>query len=132
MEAIQVGRYGSRAVLRRVELPDPEPALGEILVRQEAAGVNFIDVYPRSGSYPLPLPFVPGIEGAGVVERVGEGVTSLEPGERVAYAYIQGTYAQKVVLPAERAVKLPDPRRRGACWSASGRPRARPSRWTWT
>ena len=86
------------------------PGAGEILLRQTAVGLNFIDVYFRTGVYPAPgLPFTPGLEGAGVVEAVGEGVTDLAPGDRVGYAaQPMGAYAQSRLMPAQRVVKLPD------------------------
>ncbi len=108
MRAVQVGERGGPEVLRVVELPDPAPAAGQIAVRVEAAGVNFVDVYQRSGLYQLPLPFVIGSEGAGTVVAVGAGVTAFRAGERVAWPQSPGSYAERIVLPAERAVKVPD------------------------
>ena len=87
MKAIQVSRVGGPEVLELVDLPTPEPKPGEILVRQEAVGLNYIDTYQRSGLYKMDLPFVPGGEGAGVVEKVGEGVTRFAVGDRVAGTY---------------------------------------------
>jgi NADPH2:quinone reductase len=95
----------------RFEDYDPgRPAAGEALVRHEAVGLNFIDVYQRNGTYPLPsLPAVLGMEGAGVVEAVGEGVTEVAAGDRVAYAGLPpGAYAEKRLIPAHRLVRLPD------------------------
>jgi NADPH2:quinone reductase len=95
----------------RFEDYDPgRPAAGEALVRHEAVGLNFIDVYQRDGTYPLPsLPAVLGMEGAGVVEAVGEGVTEVAAGDRVAYAGLPpGAYAEKRLIPAHRLVRLPD------------------------
>jgi NADPH2:quinone reductase len=89
------------------DLPVPEPAAGQILVRLGAIGVNFVDIYRRSGLYPVQLPHIPGLEGAGKVEEVGEGVVDLRKGDRVAFSDAPGTYSQFVVLPADRAVKLP-------------------------
>ena len=89
-----------------VEVGDPGP--GEARLRQEAVGLNFIDVYHRTGLYPLPLPFTPGTEGAGIVEAVGEGVTGISIGDRVAYAGPVGGYAQVRLIAADRLVKLPD------------------------
>lgn len=85
-----------------------EPGEGEARVRQTAIGVNFIDVYHRSGLYPLPLPFVPGSEGAGIVEAIGPGVKDVKVGQRVAYAGIPGAYAEQRLAKAERLVVLPD------------------------
>lgn len=107
MKAIQVSLPGGPDALELVELPTPEPGPGEILVRQEAIGLNYIEVYQRSGLYPVPTPFVPGGEGAGVVEKIGEGVTRHAVGDRVAYAGGFGTYAQYRAMPAARAVALP-------------------------
>ena len=89
-----------------VDLPDPKP--GQALVKQTAIGLNFIDTYIRTGLYPAKLPTTPGFEGAGVVEAVGEGVTHVKPGDRVAYSTFSGTYAEYALGPADRAVKIPD------------------------
>ena len=99
---------GADAFERRAIAP-PEPGPGEALVRQTAIGLNFIDVYHRSGQYPWPVErdLVPGSEGAGVVEAVGPGVTGLAPGDRVAYTLPLGAYASRRVLPADRLVALP-------------------------
>jgi NADPH2:quinone reductase len=100
---------GGPEMLETVEVALPAPGPGEVLIRQEAAGVNFIDIYYRSGIYPLPsLPLVLGVEGAGIVEAVGEGVDGLEPGARVAYAGAPlGAYASHRLLPAEHAIRVP-------------------------
>lgn len=108
MLAVQVQRTGGPDVLEVVDVAEPKPGSGEILIAQQAVGLNFIDTYYRKGLYPAQLPFAPGTEGAGVVEAVGEGVTRFQPGDRVAYAGGFGAYAQKRTYPAERAVKLPD------------------------
>jgi NADPH2:quinone reductase len=109
MKAIRVQRPGGPEVLKleEVSLPAPEP--GQAVVRLEAIGVNFIDVYFRTGLYqsPVPPPFTPGQEGAGTVSAVGEGVSTVAVGERVAYTGIQGSYAEFHAVPAERLVKLP-------------------------
>jgi NADPH2:quinone reductase len=107
MKAIQIRAYGGPEALELAELPVPKPAAGEIVVRLEAIGVNFIDVYHRTGLYKVSLPYVMGQEGAGTVEALGEGVSGLEPGDRVAWANIAGAYAEFARLPAERAVKIP-------------------------
>jgi NADPH2:quinone reductase len=107
MRAIQIRAHGGPEALELAELPVPQPAAGEVLVRLEAIGVNFLDVYHRTGLYAVSLPYVLGQEGAGSVEAVGEGVSGLEPGERVAWANIPGAYAEFARLPADRAVKLP-------------------------
>ena len=89
------------------EVPEPRAGAGEVVVRVEYAGVNFIDVYHRSGLYPNPLPFVPGQEGAGTVEERGSGVGTVREGDRVAWTGIPGSYAERVAMPADRAVLLP-------------------------
>ena len=97
---------GPEKLVREAFQPDP-PGAGQALVRQTAVGLNFIDTYHRTGLYPLPMPAVLGSEGAGIVEAVGEGVTALEPGDRVAYLG-RGTYATHFTGPAATMVKLPD------------------------
>jgi NADPH2:quinone reductase len=108
MLTVQVQKTGGPEVLELVEAPEPTPRPGEILITQEAVGLNFIDTYYRKGLYPAPLPLALGSEGAGVVEAVGEGVTRFKAGDRVAYAGGLGGYAQKRTYAADRAVKLPD------------------------
>jgi NADPH2:quinone reductase len=108
MKAIRVSQPGGPEVLQYVDLDDPKPGAGEALVRIEAIGVNFIDVYHRTGLYKLPLPFTPGSEAAGVVEKIGDGVDSLKKGDRVAYAMVRGAYAQYAIAPADKLVPLPD------------------------
>ncbi|BFH76731.1 quinone oxidoreductase [Thermus thermophilus] len=108
MRAIRVHEVGGPEVLRLEELPVPEPGPGEVLVRLLAIGVNFIDTYKRKGLYPMPLPFTLGEEGAGVVEKVGEGVVGVRPGDRVAFANVQGAYAEYQVVPAEKLVPVPE------------------------
>jgi len=95
-------------VLQYEEIPMPTPGPGEALVKIEAAGVNFIDIYFRQGLYKAPLPLTLGLEAAGVVEAVGPEATHVEPGDRVAYAGIPGAYSQYAVAPAARLVKLPE------------------------
>lgn len=105
--AVVVHELGGPEVLR-VEPHDPgEPGPGQVRVRIAAAGVNFIDVYFRTGLYPRPLPFVAGLEGAGVVERVGAGVDGFHPGERVAWASVPGSYADVVLAVPELLVHVP-------------------------
>jgi NADPH2:quinone reductase len=106
--AIRIHETGEAEVLRweQVEVGDPGP--GQARIRQEAAGLNFIDVYHRTGLYQQPLPFIPGVEGAGVVEAVGPDVTGVKPGDRVAYAGPIGGYAEERLIDAARLVKLPD------------------------
>ena len=105
--AIRVHQVGGPEVLQweKVEVGDPGP--GQVKLRQEAAGLNFIDVYHRTGLYPQPLPFTPGTEGAGVVEMVGSDVDHVKPGDRVAYAGPIGGYAEERLIGADRLVKLP-------------------------
>ena len=108
MRAIRVHEYGGPEVLQLEEVTLPEPGGGEALVTVEAAGVNFIDVYHRTGLYPGALPFTPGMEAAGVVEAVGPGVYEVEVGDRVAYAMERGSYAERAVVPAWKLVRLPE------------------------
>ena len=108
MLAIQAVRTGGPEVLEAVDLPVPSPGPGQILVRHQAVGLNFIDTYHRSGLYPMKMPAVLGLEAAGVVEALGEGVTRFKVGDRVAYNGTLGAYSQAAVVPADRAVKVPD------------------------
>lgn len=95
-------------MLTIVDLPSPTPKANEALIQIKAAGVNFIDVYFREGRYPAPLPFVDGQEAAGVVTEVGSEVTTVSPGDRVAYTGTLGAYADYAVIPADKLVKIPD------------------------
>ena len=106
MKVIRAHHHGGPEVLQLDELPTPEPAAGEALVRVEAAGVNYIDTYHRSGLYPRPLPQALGLEGAGTVEAAGPGV-SLERGTRVAWTGVPGSYATHVIAPADKLVMVP-------------------------
>jgi len=108
MRAIRVAAPGGPEALALVDVPAPEPGPGEVVVAVEAAGVNFIDVYHRLGRYPLQLPAAIGVEGAGTVRAAGPGVTTPAVGARVAWIGVQGSYAEQVVVPAERAVVLPE------------------------
>jgi NADPH2:quinone reductase len=108
MKAIRVHSPGGPEALKLDELPTPRPGQGEALVKVEAAGINFIDIYQRTGAYKLPLPFTIGQEGAGVVEAVGPGVSDIKAGQRVAWAGPLGSYATHQVLPAARLVPVPD------------------------
>jgi NADPH:quinone reductase len=107
VKAIRVHATGGPEVLRLEEVPVPVPAAGQVVIRVEAAGVNFVDVYHRQGLYPVSLPFTPGREAAGVIERVGEGVTTCRAGDRVASESLIGGYAEYVLGAAERIVPLP-------------------------
>src|ERR1051326_510695 len=108
MKAIQVSQTGGPEVLVPVDLPVPKPKADQAGVQIKAAVVNFIDVYFREGRYAAPVPFVDGQEGAGVVTEIGSDVTSLEPGDRVAYTGSLGSYAEYAAVPAQRLVKIPD------------------------
>ncbi|ACQ80624.1 Alcohol dehydrogenase zinc-binding domain protein [Beutenbergia cavernae DSM 12333] len=108
MRAIQAREAGGPEVLELVDLPDPAPGHGEVLVRVGAAGVNFIDTYRRSGTYPMPFPHVVGTEGAGRVVALGEGVTQPAIGDRVAWSDVPGSYAELVAVPVDRALPVPD------------------------
>ncbi|MEV4576429.1 quinone oxidoreductase [Nonomuraea jabiensis] len=108
MHAIIVSAPGGPEVLEYAERPDPVPGEGEIAVDVAASGVNFIDIYHRSGAYPLDLPTPIGSEGAGTVSAVGPGVREVAVGDTVAWANVLGSYAEKAVVPAERAVPVPD------------------------
>lgn len=107
MKAIRIYEPGETDVLQYEDAPLPEPGPGEVRIRIMAAGVNFIDVYQRSGQYRLDLPFTPGMEGGGVVDAVGEGVTAVSPGNRVAYAMCLGAYAEYAVVPAWKLAHIP-------------------------
>ena len=107
MKAIRVHAPDGPEALRYEDVPDPAPGPGEIVVRLEAAGVNYIDIYHRTGIYPRPLPFVPGLEGAGVINSVGPDVTGARVGDRVAFMGVPGSYAESIVAPAARVVAIP-------------------------
>jgi len=107
-KAIEIAQAGGPDVMRLVDVEVPAPAAGELLLRQTAIGLNYIDTYHRSGLYPLPMPAVLGMEGAGVVEAVGRGVKGFKKGDRVAYGVgPRGAYARHRNIPAARVVKLP-------------------------
>ena len=109
-KAIRIHANGGPEVLKYEDVPTPEPGPGEALIRHHAVGLNYIDVYFRTGLYKAPnMPLIIGQEGAGTVTAVGAGVTLVKPGDRVAYAGPIGGYASDRVLPADRLVKLPDP-----------------------
>lgn len=107
MLAVRAHRHGGPEVLELDELPTPSPGPGQALVRVEAAGVNFIDTYHRSGLYKTSMPVPLGVEGAGVIEAVGDGVTGLAPGAAVAWSGVPGSYATHVVAPVDKLVLVP-------------------------
>jgi NADPH:quinone reductase len=107
MLAIQVEEFGGAEQLQLTELPTPAPGPGQARVKIELAGINFIDVYHRSGRYGGDLPFIPGVEGGGVVDGVGAGVTAVQPGDPVVYPLTRGSYAEYALVNAENLVKVP-------------------------
>jgi NADPH2:quinone reductase len=107
MKAVRVHQYGGPEVLSYDEIEVPEPKAGEARIKIEASGLNFIDIYQRSGLYPLKTPFTLGMEGAGIVDAIGEGVTEVKSGERVGYAMVPGSYAQYAIVPAAKLAPLP-------------------------
>ncbi|MEJ2859680.1 quinone oxidoreductase family protein [Actinomycetospora flava] len=107
MHAIQVSQLGGPEVLEPADLPDPAPGDGQVLVELAAVGVNYIDTYFRTGLYPTALPFVPGLEGGGTVRAVGSGVTTVAPGDRVAWTNTLGAYGTLAVVPATDLVTVP-------------------------
>jgi NADPH2:quinone reductase len=108
MKAIRIHNHGGPEVLAYEDVPVPEPRAGEARVKIEASGVNFIDIYHRTGLYPMNRPCTLGSEGAGIVDAVGEGVTEVKQGDRVAYAMIPGSYAEYALVPAGKLVPVPD------------------------
>lgn len=114
MRAVAVTCFGGPETLELIERPTPAPAAGEALVKLDYAGINFIDIYMRSGhyarshTYQTPLPMIIGMEGGGTVAAVGEGVTHVAAGDRVAYCIVRGSYAQFAVVPASRLVRVPE------------------------
>jgi len=107
MKAVRVHKYGGPEVLTPEEIPVPEPKVGEARVKIEAAGVNYIDIYQRTGLYPMKTPFTLGTEGAGIVDAVGPDVTEVKKGDRVGYAMIPGSYAEYAIVAAARLVPIP-------------------------
>jgi NADPH:quinone reductase len=108
MRAIQIRTTGGPEVMEVVELPTPKPGAGQVLVKIEASGVNFIDTYLREGRYPAELPFIPGQEAAGTVVALGGGVSGFAVGDRVAWNGTRGTYAEFACAPADDLLKIPD------------------------
>lgn len=107
MKAIQITQYGDPNVLKLEEVPKPSPGKGEVLVAIKAVGLNFIDIYMRTGYYPRPLPFIPGLEGAGIVEEIGDDVTEVKVGDRVAYVGAIGSYAEYTIVKASQLITIP-------------------------
>lgn len=108
MKAIRVHQFGDPDVMQLEDVAVPKPGPGQALIKIEASGVNYIDTYERSGLYPMPRPFTPGDEAAGVVEAVGPNVETVSPGDRVAYCMIPGTYAEYALASSEKLVAVPD------------------------
>jgi NADPH:quinone reductase len=107
MKAIRVHQYGGLDMLRWEDVPTPDVPAGHALVKLEAIGVNFIDTYERSGVYKLSLPFSPGSEGTGIIERLGEGTTDLQVGQRVTYVLHKGSYAEYAAVPFQKLIPVP-------------------------
>ena len=107
MQAIRIHQFGGSEVLSPEDIAVPEPGPGQALIRVAAAGVNFIDTYHRTGLYPLELPLTLGLEGGGVVEAIGGGVDRVAIGDRVAWAFVAGSYAEYVVAPADQLLPVP-------------------------
>ena len=108
MKAIRIHETGDVSNLSYEDAPMPEPGAGEVRIKIEAAGLNFIDTYHRMGWYPIPRPFTLGLEAAGVVDAVGAGVSEFKPGDRVGYCMHQGAYAEYATVPARMVVPVPD------------------------
>ena len=107
MKAVRVHETGGVEVLRLEDLPDPVPGAGELLIDVEAIGVNFIEIYQREGLYSVPRPFTPGSEAAGVVRAVGRDVIGFKSGDRIVSQAVKGAYAERALVPADRAVAIP-------------------------
>ena len=108
MRAIRVHNHGGAEVLTLDEIPIPQPNTGEARVKLEAIGVNFIDIYHRTGLYPIKMPFTLGMEGAGIVDAIGDGVNEIKKGDRVAYAMVPGAYADYAIVPAAKLAPVPE------------------------
>ena len=107
MKAIVIDQYGGPEVLKLQNIDIGKPGKGQVLVSLKAAGVNFVEIYQRRGTYPIKVPYVPGWEAAGVVEAVGEGVSSVKVGDRVAYVHQPGAYAEQCLVRADSLIPLP-------------------------
>jgi len=108
MKAIQITEFGGPEVMKYKDLPDLSPGDGQALVEIEAVGVNYTDTYSRSGVNPTALPWIVGVEGAGVVRDVGKDVTQVREGDSVVYCSISGSYAEQALVPADRLIKIPE------------------------
>ncbi|MBN2321366.1 MAG: quinone oxidoreductase [Acidobacteria bacterium] len=108
MKAVCVHETGGPDKLVYEEAPLPSPGPGQVLIRIRSIGVNFIDIYHRKGMYPASTPFIPGMEASGIAEELGEGITEIKPGDRVAYAMTLGSYAEYAVVEAERLIPIPE------------------------
>ena len=108
MKAIRIATTGDPEVMQWTDVDDPTAGPEQLVVEVDAAGLNFIDTYHRTGLYPMELPIVPGLEGAGTVVEIGDSVTDVSPGDRVAWSSGLGSYAEKVAIPAHQAVPIPD------------------------
>ncbi len=108
MKAVRVHEHGGPEVLRYEDVPEPVPEPNQVIVKIDVAGINFIDIYFRTGLYPTDLPFTGGQEAAGVVSAAGSEVSGIQPGDRVAYCGLLGGYAEYAAVPAHRLVKIPD------------------------
>ncbi|MFA6916868.1 MAG: quinone oxidoreductase [Parachlamydiales bacterium] len=107
MKAIQISQFGGPEVLKIEEVKIEQPKKGQALIHIKVAGVNFVDIYQRRGTYPVKLPYIPGLEASGVVEAIGEGVDNVKVGDRVAYVHEPGSYAEKSLVNAEDLILLP-------------------------
>lgn len=108
MKAIQISKYGGPDVLKLETLAEPQPGPEQVQIALKAAGVNFIDIYRRRGEYPVDTPYIPGLEGAGIIEALGPGVSDFKPGQRVAFTSQPGAYAEKITVDVNRLIPLPD------------------------
>lgn len=107
MKAIQITKFGGPEVLNFQDIELKKPERGQALINVKAAGVNFLDIYQRRGTYPTTLPYILGVEGSGIVESVGEGVSNVKIGDRVAYVHEPGSYAEQSIVKAEHLIPLP-------------------------
>ncbi len=108
MYAIRIHQHGGPEALVYEEVATPEPGKGEVRVKVEAAGLNFIDTYHRTGLYPMQTPFIPGVEGSGMVDAIGPDVIGMPTGRRVAWAFTPGSYAEYAIIPEDRLIPVPD------------------------